>query len=407
MVGKSAIMEDDLDATIPKAPSSKDGPAENEPGKVPRAQGRTLGLSGLLIELALPVALSFGLLLVLARYTAYWDLHRPLGLGIFGVLLVVLSLFLSIRLDGLTLGRRKQRGKKQLLNRATSRARLVKFVLGGLVIPIGALAAANLLELPGHQTPMSLVLRLSLSKPPIARAVQLGNAVLRAESPAARVQGIVALQTMRSGEALEQLFRILSDDPKALQGGPEYQALSKALASYGAPARSGLLQRFAQVDPGARGSAAPPAGDLFDRYFAPGFEGLQSEIEGRSPDPAAEERLQAARAALHQALSQVETESPPARGGSPLPGFVMQTLLQMGVPGDPDLLAFAQRTAGDVEWSEAVRGQALLLIAKLGGKDDLDGLYAYLESPSALLRLRATQAIAALQSRLSAAAPSG
>ena len=51
-----------------------------------------------------------------------------------------------------------------------------------------------------------------------------------------------------------------------------------------------------------------------------------------------------------------------------------------------------------------MRGQALLLIAKLGGKDDLDGLYAYLESPSPLLRTRATQAIATLQSKLTVAA---
>src|SRR5260370_15346913 len=151
------------------------------------------------MELALPVALSAGLLLVLARYTAYWDLHTPVGLGIFAVLVVALSLFVSIRLDGLTLGRRKTRGKKQLLNRANARSRLVKFVLGGLVVPIGGLVAANGLELPGHPTPLSLGRRLSIRKPPLARAVQLGNAVLRAESAAARAQRIVALQTLRSG----------------------------------------------------------------------------------------------------------------------------------------------------------------------------------------------------------------
>jgi hypothetical protein len=54
-----------------------------------------------------------------------------------------------------------------------------------------------------------------------------------------------------------------------------------------------------------------------------------------------------------------------------------------------------------------VRGQALQLTAKLGGKDDLDGLYAYLESPSALLQAHAMRAIAALQSKLSATATKG
>ncbi|PYQ21223.1 MAG: hypothetical protein DMF79_08685 [Acidobacteria bacterium] len=383
-----------MDATIAKAPSPEDGPPESEPAKPPSPGGRTLGLGGLLIELVLPVAFSAALLLVLASYAAYWDLRRPVGLGIFGLLLVALSLFVSIRVDGLTLARRQRRGRKQLLNRANPRARLFKFVLGGLLIPIAALAAANLLELPNHQTPMSLAIRLSISKPPAARAEQLANAVLRAESSAARVQGIVALQTLRSGEALDQLLRILSDDPAALQGGAEYQALSRALASYGAPARAKLRQRFDQVSPS-------------ERYFAAGFEELKSEIDGRSPNPAAEEereRLQAARAGLKQALSLLEVDAPSAPGGGPLPAFIMQTFLQMSLQKDPDLLAFAHRTAVDAGWSDTVRGQALLLIAKLGGKDDLDGLYAYLESPSPLLRTRATQAIATLQSKLTVAA---
>lgn len=64
---------------------------------------------------------------------------------------------------------------------------------------------------------------------------------------------------------------------------------------------------------------------------------------------------------------------------------------------------WARQTAADATWPDAVRGQALLLIAKLGGKDDLEGLYGYLESPSTPLQARAMQAIAALQSKLSAA----
>jgi HEAT repeat protein len=100
-----------------------------------------------------------------------------------------------------------------------------------------------------------------------------------------------------------------------------------------------------------------------------------------------------------------ETASP--ADGNRLPAFVMQTFLRMGLKRDDELLAFARRTAGDASWSDPVRGQALLLIAKLGAKDDLDGLYAYLESPSPSLRARALQAIATLQSRLSTSGPNG
>ena len=84
-----------------------------------------------------------------------------------------------------------------------------------------------------------------------------------------------------------------------------------------------------------------------------------------------------------------------------VPGFVLQTFLQMGVTHDAELLAFARQTAADATWSEAVRGQALLLLAKLGGKDDLDGLFAYLEDRSPLVQARAMQAIALLHAKLS------
>jgi hypothetical protein len=85
----------------------------------------------------------------------------------------------------------------------------------------------------------------------------------------------------------------------------------------------------------------------------------------------------------------------------------MRTFLAMDLKQDAELLSFARQCAADPAWSDAVRGQALLLVAKLGGKDDLDGLFAHLEDPSALLQLRAMQAIARLQSRLSSEAGGG
>jgi len=282
------------------------------------------------------------------------------------------------------------------------RSRLVKFVLGGVVVPTATFVAANRIELPNRQTPMSLATRLTLARPEVSHAEQLASAVLRAESPTARVQGIRALQSMASGEALEQLLRLLSDDPVALRGGVEYEALSEALASYGVQAKGKLLQLMDQVNPGARRDAAGPSGDLFERYLSVGFEGMKREIErGQTGSTGELERLQAAQAEVKRALSLLETEARPAPGGSTLPAFVMRTFLRMALKEDADLLAFAQKTAADGTWSDAVRGQALLLIAKLGAKDDLEGLYEYLDDPSPVLQARAVQAIAELQSKLS------
>jgi hypothetical protein len=403
------MMQDRKDAAIPTPPS--DDSPDDEPREAPAPDERTLGLLGLLIELVLPVTLSVGFLLAMASYTRYWDLRTPFGLTVFGVLLVVLSLFISLRIDVYTLRRRKERGGRQLLNRADPRSRLLKLVLGGVVFPVVVFAAANLVELRNHQTPMSMAIRFRLARPEVDRPEQLADAVLRAESPAAKVQGILALQATGSPESLDQMLRILSDDTALLKNGSACQALAKALASYGAQAKPKLLQRLAQVSPEARHVAAAPPGDLFERYFSADFAGVKREIERRSPEPAARaaelERILAAQAELKQALAQIESDTRPLQSGGGVPGLIMQAFLEMNLQQDADVLALARRTAADDAWPDALRGQAMLLIAQLGGKEDLDTLYGYLQSPSVVLQARAMQAIAALQSRLSAGGSNG
>src|SRR5439155_11994648 len=335
------------------ARSSVESPAD-EPRGAPAHEGRTLGLLGLLIELGLPVALSAAFLLAMASYTRHWDLHAPFGLAAFGALLVVLSLFVSLRVDGYTLRRREERGSRQLLNRPDPRSRLAKLILGGVVIPVAVFAAANLVELRNHQTPMMMAIRLRLARPEVDRPEHLADAVLRAERPASKVQGILALQATGSPESLDQLLRILSDDPALLKNGSEYQALAKALASYGAQAKPKLLERFVQVSPEARRAPAAPPGDLFERYFSADFAGLKSEIDGRSPDPATRaaelERIQAAQTELRQALSRIESDNRPVQGGGSVPSLILQAFLEMGLKQDADVLAFARQTAADDAW---------------------------------------------------------
>ena len=106
-------------------------------------------------------------------------------------------------------------------------------------------------------------------------------------------------------------------------------------------------------------------------------------------------------------MSQIEGDTRPVHGGGSVPSLIMQAFLEMGLKQDADVLAFARQTAADDAWADPVRGQALLLIAKLGGEEDLAALYGYLESPSAVLQARAMQAIAALQSRLSSGGSNG
>jgi hypothetical protein len=369
-----------------------------------QSRGYTLGLLGLTVELLLPVTLAAALLLVLAGYVPRWNLHTGVGLAVFGMLLVALGLAVSLKLDAWTYSRRAQ-GRRHLLNGTGPRARLVKYVLGGVVIPIAALVAANRIELPNHQTAMSLAVRLTGPRPQASHAEQLGDAILRGAA-SAKVPGIRALQTMASPEALEQLFRVLREDPAATSGGAETEALSTALASYGDKARPGLLKRLAEVPPGSRREAAAPPGDLFERHFAPAFDEVQHEVDRHVSDAAAkaeeQRRLEGAREELKRTLGEVEADTRPADTDRTLPAFVLTTFLQMSPGEDAELLALARSMAADPAWSDSVRGQALALIARLGSRQDLDALYGQVERSSPLLQARAMQAIADLQSRLAA-----
>jgi len=380
-------------------------PPESRSSQAPVDEPRlkVLGLGGFAVELLLPTALSAAVLLAAASHLPSWNLRGRLGLGIFGALLVAFSLVLSVWVDGLTLARRQSVGKARLLNRADARSRLLKLALGGLFIPLGAFVAANFVTLPGHRTPMSVAVQLTARKPEAVREEQLGSAVLRAQGDAAKVAGISALQASGSSAALDELFRILAEDPAALRGGAEAQALSKALASYGKLATPRLLERFATVSHGAS-TSSPRGRDAFERYFAAGFEALKSELGARSPDPATrtEElaRLQAAEAQLRRSLEEVESGPLTARDGDDLASLVMQALLEMSPGEAKEIPAFARQVAADPACTDGVRGKALLLVARLGEKGDLDLLYAQLSNASPLLQAGALQAIAVLNARL-------
>ncbi len=379
-------------------------PESREPQEPPaRTRVETIGLVGLAVELLLPASLSAALLLFAATYLPWWNLRGRLGIGVFGVLLVALSFVLSVWVDARTLRGRRLAGKSQLLNRADPKSRLVKFVLGGLVIPVAAFAAANLMRLPDRRTPMALAAQLAVRTPVASRESQLASAVIHARGAAGKVAGISALQASGSPAALNQLFRIAAEDPVVSKGGAEARALAKALAAYGKLATPRLLERFAAAGRGHVASS-PGGRDAFERYFGAGFEAMKGEVEAAAVDPATRAgevaRLQVAEAQLKRSLEEIEAAALAARDENGPAGFVMQTFLEMSPGEAADLLSFARQVASDATCSDGVRGQALLLVARLGGKGDLDLLYEQLGSPSPLVEARALQAIAALSARL-------
>jgi hypothetical protein len=367
-----------------------------------KARPRTLGLGGFVVELILPTVLSGAALLAAARYLPWWNLRGRVGIWSFGLLLLISSLILSIWIDSRTLAGRRRDGKSRTLNRADARSRLVKFILGGIALPLGLFVAANLVKLPDRRTPMAVAAQLTERPPDVSREEQIGAAVLGARQSAVKVAGIAALEAARSQGGLDQLFRILSRDPAMARGGTESQALSKALAAYGKLAAPRLIERLSAAVQDL--PALPLSGvDDFDLYVDPGFEALRNDMAARSLDPA---RKAEALALLQEAAAESKRrlaaaipadESRSARSG--IAHLVLGTFLSMS-PGEADLvLPVARKMAADESGAPGLRGQALLLVGRLGGKDDLDLLYQQLGSPSPLVQARALQAIPILAAR--------
>jgi HEAT repeat protein len=344
-----------------------------------------------LVELILPALLSVGIVAWLFTYYKLWAWGPVLAIVVYVLAVILLSFMITVGLDTLTAGGRAARS----VIGGGPIARLVKYVLAGLLLPIALAISANLISLPTGGTLLDLVGNLAqppaMTTPPdeVARAVQA------ATDPTVKRTGIEVLVKFKSPEALDQLMRLANEDRAALRDGATARALSQALAAYGSQAREALLAMFNSVDPAESGGAL--ADDLYGRYFTTAFDALEAEVRTLHPDQLA--RVEAARAALQSALADLHNASTNGAEGDPRPLFVLQTFQAMNLSTDKDLLAFAVKTAADARYPAAVRGEALLLVGKLGQEAELTGLYPYLKNPDAFLQMRALQAVSAILSK--------
>jgi hypothetical protein len=360
----------------------------------------------LLIEMILPAVVAGGVLLWLFGGYNLWQIGRPTSLVIFAVVLVVVALLFAVALDSVTTLVRNSRGLRSVAFARDPRVRLVKLALGGLLLPLILFGAANLLPYSTHGTAMNYLIALAVPPVKLTPPDEVGAIAMRAQNPATKQLSIQVLQGFQSPEALNQLVKLLNEDSSALSDPAVAGALCKAFAAYGVTARDPLLDIFRGIDPQQAGSVSTRSGDLYDRYFGQSFETLKAEVTSDTVDPAAREtqlaQVQAAQANLKSALADVRYTPAKTGGGDPRLDFILQVFLATDLKQDADLLAFARTIAVDTRYSSQVRGDALLLIAKLGEQKDLDLLYTQLKSSDDLLLARVLQAISVLQTRLAA-----
>ena len=363
----------------------------------------------LLVELILPVLVAGGLIWYLFMAYNLWAMERSLSLMLFGAAVVVVGLVLSVVLDTLLGGLRGSLYRQGARFATGANLRMGKMALGGLILPLGLVIAANLVLLPNSGTAMNLLIELA-QKPTLQNPPgEIGGIAIKSGNPATKILSIQVLQGFSSVEALNQLLQIAATDKAALLDGGVSVTLSKAIASYGLTARDSLLKIFNGIDPlvsGKSGSSATGAGSgLYERYFNNSFDSLKAEITLQVSDADQREarlaQIQAAQSGLKTALGGLEESLAANAAGDPRLAFVMHTFLVMDISQDAALLEFARASAADTRYSSLVRGDALLLIAKLGDKSDLNGLFVYLQGGDDLLQERCLQAIYNLQDKIS------
>jgi hypothetical protein len=373
-------------------------PHPKGPAPRPSLLKRILSVIALyLVELFLPVILAVAILYWLAGALKLWSLPLIWALVSFGALAIVLSAGLVFVIEAYVTGRTpKAKDPKQFLRQ--KRMRLVRMALGGVIIPLGVILAANFIQVSAAETAMALYVRVASSSYQSTPAATIGDTVLNTHNPAIRVQGIRALQLARTTQARDQLFRILAKDPNALADGTEYAALVKAVASYGTDARPKLFNIFSQADPAGSQLANGPAGEWYNRYFSLPVEALKADIKSTEGDAAEAKlaRVDAAALTLKTALDDLQPAGETNTSYS-VQDFVLSVFLSIDIKQDQELLAFAKTTAANSAYSERVRGQALRLIAAQGGKEALTSIYPFLQNSSEAIQGYALQAILSVE----------
>ncbi len=392
---------------IPEQGGTSSTPTPKKEGKAPRPPiGMTLAVLGLLIlEVLLPVLLAAGIVGFLFYNFEVWKLDRTLALVLFGAAVVVLSLALSVLGDGLFASIHRTYRKLGVKMGSSANARMAKMAIGGVLIPLAIVIAANFVPVPAQGTAMNVLITLSQKPVMVAPPQEIASLAIQNSNPAIKVLSIQVLGAFRSPEALTQLVRIVNEDPAALSNGDVRANLIKSISSYGNDAKAPLLALFRGITPGA-GSAGQVNGlgtDFYSRYFVGSFDSLKKEITDSSANmsdrSARLAQIETAQTQLQDQLKSLDESALAHDGGDLRLDFVIDALQATPIKQDADLLNFARTTAVDGRYSSQVRGDALLLIAKWGDQKDMDGLYPFLHVSDPFLQMRALQAINTLQTK--------
>jgi hypothetical protein len=384
----------DTASSKPQLPASEKKPKKTAPSV--KAFLSSLGV--FLFEILGPAALAAVAMGVLFSYFNLWALNRILALVIFGLGMVVIGVLSMVVVDTLTAKARKENVKQNATFGSGPRMRLVGFILGGAVLPLVIFLVGLFVPIMRGKTVMDLIATPSLVLPISTPASKLGGLVMNTTDSDARILAIQALQSMHTTAAMDQLVNVVNEKPGLLNDPVTFHTLAEALGSYGTTTKDSLMTMFNQA--GATASGAGVDEDRYIRYFEDGFASLKKDVQAGSGSSSIQlDQIDAMETQLKASLQSVNVQSVPSSGDL-RQEFVLQAFLDSNLKEDKDILSLARKVANSSSYSTRVRGQALLLVAKLGSSDDVTLFYSLLDTQDAELQSKAMLAISELQAKL-------
>jgi hypothetical protein len=284
--------------------------------------------------------------------------------------------------------------------------RLIKTGVSGLGIPLLALLLANFTNLPNGQSYLAYYLPSTLMRGVTLSVPSISAAILQSSDIRTKVAGINALGAIRDPNNLNQLTQILSQTGSDLKNAIYYQALSKAIASYGIEARPALIGQFSRWSQAISPAPFVSTSTLYDQYFADSIQALRSAISNQDLDSAEKtaqlQQLNDIENNLQSDLDHLQVNAVKDTASDIRLDFILDTFFRMTIQQDAELLNLSKAVAANPVYPAVDRKKAILLIGKFGGKDELVLVASYLQNSSDVIKTGAIEALVLLDQKTNA-----
>jgi len=277
--------------------------------------------------------------------------------------------------------------------------------VSGLLVPILVAAIISQVPISGQDTLLTLAIKRMLGRTEYPFIVTIGDTVTAASSVDTKREGVETLRTIHSDLCLDELLRILEVDKSALDDWEFYDAMAGALASYESEARDQLLDTFYRCDEQMKRIPRALGPDLHSRYFEGAFDALEQQVQDETLDPERRQglliQLEQIEIELKSGLGEFEEAEPLPESGEPILNVLLDAFLQMKtLEDDLEIYVLAKRIAADPSYSDGTRGKAILLIGKMGTRDDFATLLPYLQNESESIKRATLEAISDLHLKI-------